>query len=176
MCWLGTLYQFDKRGAPLSAWLLDTSQSHSLCHVDDKCAVGSQHSLGLVSAYFYQSMAFTSFSPFTLTAQFEVSSGQGISQDLETGCPKLGFVKKNWASYFSRKATVYSDSNHKLGLTNEIRHTILIQCHVNYTEVEKLSHFQKFLTKIFGWSERESVCERKERERQKERERELSSL
>ena len=38
---------------------------------------------------------------------------QGLSQDLETGCPKLLFVKSFLPSYFSRETTISSDYNHE---------------------------------------------------------------
>ena len=43
--------------------------------------------------------------------QTKITPSQGLSQDLETGCPNLSIVKF-WASYFSRKTPIYSDYNH----------------------------------------------------------------
>ena len=37
----------------------------------------------------------------------------------------------------------------------KIRHNIIIQCHGNYIEVEKLGHFKKLLPKRFGCPEGE---------------------
>ena len=41
---------------------------------------------------------------------------QGLSQDLEIGCPKLAIVKF-WGDFFSRETTIYSDYNHKYVFT-----------------------------------------------------------
>ena len=38
---------------------------------------------------------------------------QGLSQDLENGCPKLTVVKFLGSSKFLRGTTIYSDLNHK---------------------------------------------------------------
>ena len=61
-------------------------------------------------------------------------SGQGLSQDLETGCPKLAIVL-----FFKEDRNIYSDcTTINMYLLTEIRYNILKLCHGNCIVVEKL--------------------------------------
>ena len=64
------------------------------------------------------------------------------SQDLETGCPKLAIVK-----FFPRRPQYPQITTINMYLIIEIRPSILIKCHGNYIEVEKLTRndTQKYL-------------------------------
>ena len=81
-----------------------------------------------------------------------------VRRDLETGCLKLAIVKFLGVQIFrvpnySQICTIYMYKFIK------VRHDILIECHGNYMEMEKVKlyawdwHFKKFLTKRFGCPE-----------------------
>ena len=63
---------------------------------------------------------------------------QGLSQDLETQCPKLVVVKVFGRPTFQGRPPYLQISTMNMYLLIEIRHDILIQCHENYIEVENL--------------------------------------
>ena len=62
----------------------------------------------------------------------------GLSQDLETGCPKLIIVKFWGVLFFKGGHNVLRLPPLNIYFLIEIRHNILIQCHRDCTEVEKI--------------------------------------
>ena len=60
---------------------------------------------------------------------------QGLSQDLETGCPKFVIAKFLGILFFKGDHNILVTTIN-MYLIIEIRHNILRQCHGNHTEVE----------------------------------------
>ena len=58
---------------------------------------------------------------------------QGLSQDLETWCPKLAIVKY-WGTHIG--TMIYLDFIYRHVKNYRIRHDILIQCHGNHMEMK----------------------------------------
>ena len=91
----------------------------------------------------------------TFSKELQASgSGAGLSQDLETGCPKLPIVKFVWVLFFKGDPNIHRIQLQCLYLPIKIRHSILIQCHENYIGVKKIKyvwkwHFKELPTKIF---------------------------
>ena len=65
--------------------------------------------------------------------------GQGLSQDLETGCPILAIVKFVGIQIF-RGAQISPINMYKF---IKIRHDILIQCHGNCMEMKNVNYMQE---------------------------------
>ena len=66
--------------------------------------------------------------------------GWSLSQDLETGCPKLAIVNFLGVQIFKGGAQYTQISNINMYAFIEIRHDILIQCHRNYMETKKVNY------------------------------------
>ena len=66
------------------------------------------------------------------------SSAQGVSQDLQTGCPKLAIVKFWGVQILKGDYTQISTINMYKFI--EIRHDIIIQCHGSYMEMKKFNY------------------------------------
>ena len=67
---------------------------------------------------------------------------QGLSQDLETGCPKLAFLKFLGVQGGPQYTKISTINMYKF---IKIRHDIdiLIQCHGNHIEVKKFNYMLK---------------------------------
>ena len=65
---------------------------------------------------------------------------QGLSQDLETGCPKLAIVKFLGVQIFKGDHNILR--NQPLRCINfiKIRHNICIQCHGNHMDLKKFNY------------------------------------
>ena len=84
---------------------------------------------------------------------------QGLSQDLETGCPKLAVVKFLGVQIFKGDRNYTQISTINMYKFIKISHYILIQCHGNYVEMKKINDMletdtlKKILAIFFGCSE-----------------------
>ena len=81
--------------------------------------------------------------PMYLVPSLYMYFHQGLSQDLETGCPKLVDCK-----IFGRPNFIGGTQYTQISTINryrfiKIRHDILIQCHVNYTEMKKFNYMHE---------------------------------
>ena len=65
---------------------------------------------------------------------------QGLSQDLETGCPKLAIVKILGVQIFKGDHNILKISSINMYEFIKIRHNILIQYHGNYMEMRKFNY------------------------------------
>ena len=63
---------------------------------------------------------------------------QCLSQDLETGCPKLAIVKSLGVQIFKGDHDILRFQTKNMYKFIKIRHDILIHCHVNYMKRNKL--------------------------------------
>ena len=63
---------------------------------------------------------------------------QGLSQDLETGCPKLAIAKILGVLFSKGDHNILEVYSYKYVLLNEIKHYVHIQCHVNYIKVKNI--------------------------------------
>ena len=64
---------------------------------------------------------------------------QSLSQDLETGCPKLTILKLLGVSHIFQGRSPYTHiTTTNMYLLIEIRHNILIQCHKNCSDVNEI--------------------------------------
>ena len=68
---------------------------------------------------------------------------QGLSKDLETGCPTLAIVKFWGVQIFKGDFNYTQISTIKMYTFIIIRHDILIQCHGNYMEMKNLNYMLK---------------------------------
>ena len=67
---------------------------------------------------------------------------EGLSQDLETGCPRLATIKYVGYLFFKEGANINTQIiTINMYLLIKIRHDILKQYHKNYTEVKQKSIF-----------------------------------
>ena len=86
-----------------------------------------------------------------ISSWFSDITGQDLSYDLETGCPKLAISNVKGVPFFLVEAQYTQISTINMHKMIEIRHTILIQCHGNYIVMTKFSYMleidMQFLTK-----------------------------